>query len=258
MRHLKSGRKLNRTSSHRKALMRNLATALFEHKKIKTTEAKAKELRPYAERLITKAKNALAREKQGLLPEGQTIDLHNRRTVARYLSSKAVLQELFDTIAPAVEERPGGYTRIIKTGTRFGDAGRTAIIELVDWSQPQDGAVSMKRKRKATKGKKSTKAPSDEAADVKTPKKKKAVAAVSDKQVQEEKIEEITQIADNEVESPVETPVAVETETAAENNTVTEAIEETPAAEEIVSTTDETQKENPAEEKAADDEKTKS
>lgn len=147
MRHLKSGRKLKRTSSHRKALMKSLATALFQYKKISTTEAKAKELRPFAERLITKAKHAIAREKQNALPEGQTIDIHSRRVVARYIRSKAVLQELFDTIAPTVENRQGGYTRIIKTGTRRGDAAKTAIIELVDWSAPQDGATSMRRKR---------------------------------------------------------------------------------------------------------------
>ncbi len=157
MRHLKEGRKLNRTSSHRKALLSNLATALFEHKRIKTTEAKAKELRPFAERLITKAKNALAREQQGLLPEGQKIDIHNRRIVAKYLKSKAVLQELFETIAPTVAERPGGYTRIVKLGARRGDASKLAIIELVDWSQPQDGAVSLRRKKKTTKTKKTVK-----------------------------------------------------------------------------------------------------
>lgn len=156
MRHLKAGRKLKRTSSHRRALMRNLATALFQHKKIETTEAKAKELRPFAEKLLTKAKHALAREKQGLLPEGQTIDLHSRRVVARQIQSKAVLQELFDTIAPAINERPGGYTRIIKSGFRRGDAGDKAIIELVDWSAPQDGSVSLKRKKKSTKAKKAT------------------------------------------------------------------------------------------------------
>ena len=148
MRHLKSGRKLKRTSSHRKALLRNLATALFEHKKITTTEAKAKELRPYAEKLITRAKNALLNEKSGTLPEGQTIDIHNRRIVGRDIQVKAVLQELFDTIAQGVEDRPGGYTRIIKKGYRRGDGGKTAIIELVDWAAPLDGAVGLKAKRK--------------------------------------------------------------------------------------------------------------
>ena len=121
MRHQVEGRKLKRTSSHRKALLRNLATALFQHKKIATTEAKAKELRPYAEHLITKAKHALHRQKNQLLPAGQTVDIHNRRIVGRDIRSKAVLQELFDTIAPLVEERPGGYCRITKTGLRRGD-----------------------------------------------------------------------------------------------------------------------------------------
>ncbi len=148
MRHLKAGRKLNRTSSHKRALMRSLATALFEHKKISTTEAKAKELRPFAEQLITRAKIALARESQGQLPDGHSVDVHNRRIVARDIQNKAVLQELFDSIAPVVESRPGGYTRITKTGFRRGDAGRTAIIELVDWSAPQDGSVSLKPKKK--------------------------------------------------------------------------------------------------------------
>jgi large subunit ribosomal protein L17 len=148
MRHLVSGRKLKRTSSHRKALLANLATELFRHKSIKTTEAKAKELRPYAESLITKAKNALLKEKAGLLPEGSKIDVHSRRIVARHIRVKEVLSELFDSIAPLVVDRNGGYTRVTKTGIRHGDAARTAIIELVDYSAPQDGASSMKKKKK--------------------------------------------------------------------------------------------------------------
>jgi large subunit ribosomal protein L17 len=147
MRHAVAGRKLKRTASHRKAMMRNMVTSLFEHKKIHTTEAKAKELRPFAEQLITKAKHALSREKQGLLPDGMKIDVHTRRIVGRLISKKAVLQELFDAIAPVVEARAGGYCRIVKTGIRRGDAGRTAIIELVDWSAPVDGATNMKKRR---------------------------------------------------------------------------------------------------------------
>lgn len=154
MRHLVKGRNLTRTTSHKKALMKNLATALFEHKSIKTTEAKAKELRPYAEKLITKARVALKREKLGLLPEGQTIDIHSRRMVGRFIKSKAVLQELFDTIAPAVENRDGGYTRIVKIGTRRGDAAREAQIELVDFAAAQDGTISTKKKKATPKAKK--------------------------------------------------------------------------------------------------------
>jgi len=151
MRHQVAGRKLKRTHSHRKALLHNLATQLFEYKKVQTTEAKAKELRPFAERLITKAKNALIRERQGELPSGQSIDIHNRRQVGRVIRNKAVLQELFDSIAPAVESRNGGFTRVIKTGVRRGDNARTAIIELVDFAAEQDGAISTKRKKKQVK-----------------------------------------------------------------------------------------------------------
>lgn len=157
MRHLVAGRKLKRTHSHRKALLSNLATQLFEHKKIHTTEAKAKELKAFAEKLITKAKNALLRERQGLLPDKQTIDIHNRRIVGKIIRNKAVLQELFDSIAPVVENRNGGYTRVIKTGVRRGDNARTAIIELVDFSAPQDGAISTKKKKKSTIKKTETK-----------------------------------------------------------------------------------------------------
>jgi large subunit ribosomal protein L17 len=150
MRHLKSGRKLKRTWSHRKALLANLASSLIQHKRIETTEAKAKELRPYVEKLITRAKRALINEKNGTLENNQTVDVQSRREVARLITNKAIVQELFDSIAPVVEARNGGYTRIIKTGVRQGDAGRKAMIELVDWSEQQDGKASLGRKRTAT------------------------------------------------------------------------------------------------------------
>ncbi len=150
MNHLKAGRTLNRTASHRRAMMCNMASSLFEHKKITTTEAKAKELRAFAEDLISKAKRGIMRERQGLIADGHKLDVHSRRMVGRDIASKAVVQELFDTIAPAVMDRPGGYTRIIKLGQRRGDGSPEAIIELVDWSAPQDGAVT-KRKKQAKK-----------------------------------------------------------------------------------------------------------
>lgn len=156
MRHLKKGWKLKRTRSHRKALLRNLAISLIEHKKIVTTVAKAKALRPFVEKIITRAKRAILRERNGQLPEGQTVDVHARRLVGRLIHNKAVLQELFDTVAPAVIDRPGGYTRIVKLGFRRGDAAELAAIELVDWSAPQDGAVSLKSKKKATAKKQTT------------------------------------------------------------------------------------------------------
>ena len=149
--HNRAGRKLKRTASHRKALLCNMASSLFQHKKISTTEAKAKELRAFAEQLITRAKHALQREQQGLLPQGQTIDIHNRREVYRSIRNKGVVQELFDTIAPAVLNRPGGYTRIVKLGTRRGDAGRIAMIELVDFSASRDGIIRLRRKKAAPK-----------------------------------------------------------------------------------------------------------
>jgi large subunit ribosomal protein L17 len=199
MRHLKAGRKLKRTHSHRKALLRNMATSLFEHKRIATTEAKAKELRPYAEQIITRAKKALQREKAGLLPEGQTVDVHARRVVGKTLMSKAVIQELFDTIAPMVEDRPGGYTRIIKTGFRRGDGGRTAIIELVDWSEPQDGAGALKKNKKKSAPKPQAEKPAEVVAE--------APEAPATDEVTEV-VEEVVEAKTDETEVVDEAPVA--------------------------------------------------
>jgi len=150
MRHAVKGRKLGRTDTHRKALLANLATSLFEHKRIRTTESKAKELRPYAEKLITRAVHALANEQQNIVPAGEK-DVHNRRIVGRVIRNKAVLQELFDTIAPAIGTRPGGYLRITKLELRRGDNAREAVIELVDWSSPQDGTIKKKERKDRVK-----------------------------------------------------------------------------------------------------------
>jgi large subunit ribosomal protein L17 len=141
MRHRDKLWKLGRTRSHRKALLCNLATALIRHKRIVTTEAKAKALRPFVERLITKAKHAVLREQSGQLPSGWSVDLHRRRFVARFIRDKAALQELFGAVAVRVLERPGGYTRIVKLGYRRGDGARMALIELVDWAGMQEGAI---------------------------------------------------------------------------------------------------------------------
>lgn len=116
MRHRKKGRNLSRSPSHRKALLRNMATSLFRHERITTTTARAKELRPYAERLITLARRG---------------DLHARRRVARRIADREILGKLFDDIGPRYRERPGGYTRILKLGNRRGDAADMALIELV-------------------------------------------------------------------------------------------------------------------------------
>src|SRR5262245_8391683 len=116
MRHLKSGRQLSRNSSHRWALMRNLITALLREEKIQTTDPKAKELRRWADRVISLAKRG---------------DLHARRQVLSIIWDKGVVRKLFDTIGPRFKDRPGGYTRIIKLGLRHGDAAQMAVIELV-------------------------------------------------------------------------------------------------------------------------------
>ena len=116
MRHRNKGRQLSRTSTHRTATLRNLATSLFRHERIETTTAKAKELRPYAERLITLARKG---------------DVHARRLAGRKIQDRAVLGKLFDDIAPRYTERPGGYTRILKLGNRKGDAAEMSLIELV-------------------------------------------------------------------------------------------------------------------------------
>ena len=116
MRHRNKGRQLSRTATHRRATLRNLATSLFLHERIETTTAKAKELRPFAERLITLARRG---------------DLHARRVAERTIQDRDVLGKLFDDIAPRYVERPGGYTRILKLGNRKGDAADMSLIELV-------------------------------------------------------------------------------------------------------------------------------
>ena len=122
MRHKKAGRRLKRSSSHRRALFRNLITELFRHRRITTTEAKARAVRAQAEKLITVAKRSLDKE----------TDVHERRRALRTLTDKEVMRELFETIAPEYKDRPGGYTRIIKLGPRQGDAAPMAILELVE------------------------------------------------------------------------------------------------------------------------------
>ena len=109
-------RKLGRDSSARKALLRSIVTSLFQYERIETTEAKAKELRKVADKMLTLAKRG---------------DLHARRQVLAYLMDESVVKKLFDTIAPKYADRQGGYTRVIKTGLRKGDAAPLAIIELV-------------------------------------------------------------------------------------------------------------------------------
>jgi large subunit ribosomal protein L17 len=127
MRHHNAGRKLNRTSSHRRAMLANMAVALLKHEQITTTLPKAKELRPYVEKLITLGKRG---------------DLHARRLVLARLPDEVVVGKLFETVGPRYTERHGGYTRILKAGHRFGDAAPMAVIELVDRDPAAKGQAS--------------------------------------------------------------------------------------------------------------------
>ena len=126
MRHKKSGRKLGRKTAHRKAMMSNLASALITHKKIKTTDAKAKELRSFIEPLVTFAKSG---------------DLHARRQVLKKIPHKSIVSELFDTIGPMFSDRNGGYTRITKLGFRDNDRAPVSVIEFVDLMSESDVSI---------------------------------------------------------------------------------------------------------------------
>lgn len=144
MRHGKKVNHLGRKSAHRKALLRNLAIALIEHKRINTTLAKAKALRKFVEPLVTKSK---------------TDTMHSRRVVFSYLQNKEAIKELFGIVGPKVGERPGGYVRVIKTGFRKGDGAEMAMIELVDFndvysvgSGESKSGGRRRRRRKGGKG----------------------------------------------------------------------------------------------------------
>ncbi len=120
MRKVKPARKIGRTAPHRKATLSNLSTQLLLHKRIETTEAKAKETRRYVEKIITKAKDGT---------------VHAQRIIFRKIRDKAAVRELFEDIVGKVAERNGGYTRVIKLAPRYGDAAKMAVIELVDYSE---------------------------------------------------------------------------------------------------------------------------
>lgn len=122
MRHNHSGRRLGRTTSHRIAMFRNMVTSLLNHERIVTTDAKAKEIRCVAEKMITLGKRG---------------DLHAQRQAAAYIREKSVVTKLFSTIAPRYKDRAGGYTRIIKLGQRLGDAASLSVIELVEEATAQ-------------------------------------------------------------------------------------------------------------------------
>ena len=142
--HRKKGRKLKRTASHRGALMANLSASLILHKRINTTEAKAKELRMYIEPLVSKARKAAKMKDSS--PEGS---VHLRREARKFLQNKDALNILFDEICLKVGDRPGGFTRVLKTGNRYGDGAKTAIIEFVDYNYVKQKEDKLKEKESA-------------------------------------------------------------------------------------------------------------
>ena len=154
MRHSRVINHLGRTSSHRKAMLANMAASLILHKRITTTTAKAKALRTYVEPLITKSK------------EDST---HSRRVVFSYLKDKEAVAELFRDISPKVSERPGGYTRILKTGHRIGDNADMCILELVDYNEAMLGGGEA-GKAKSTRKRRAPKKKEEGAAEAKAPK----------------------------------------------------------------------------------------
>lgn len=195
MRHRVKGHKIGRAASHRKATMSALATGLILHKKIKTTHAKARALRPYIESMISRAK---------------VDSVHNRRLVAEDINDKEAVKILFSEIAEKVGERPGGYTRIVKLGKRQGDAADMSIIELVDFSE----ANAKKPAKKKTK-KEAPVAVNEEA------------PVQASEEVAEEEIQEAEVVEETPAEEKVEAAdVVEEAEAKVENPDAEEAKEE--------------------------------
>ena len=138
MRHNVKGRKLGRTASHRKATLISLITSLLKHKRIKTTLAKAKETRGFAEKLVTKARKG---------------DLNAKKQVIDVIKDKEVVKELFSEIIPKIGDRPGGYTRVVKLGHRMGDAAQMAILELVDYNEVVTARAEEQKEKRDAKAK---------------------------------------------------------------------------------------------------------
>ena len=197
MRHGKKIAHLGRTASHRKAMMANMASSLIEHKRINTTVAKAKALKKFVEPLITKAKSDTT---------------HNRRVVFSALRNKYAVSELFRDIAEKVADRPGGYTRIIKVGSRLGDNASMALIELVDFNDTYVTEKPTKKRSRRRGGKK----------------KVETAPAASEADIAEDVVEEVTE----EVAAPETEKVAVE-ETPAQEESEEETKAAEPATEEV-------------------------
>ncbi|MEM6644560.1 MAG: 50S ribosomal protein L17 [Bacteroidota bacterium] len=211
MRHGKKFNHLGRKSAHRKAMLSNMACSLIEHKRIKTTVAKAKALRKYVEPIITKSK---------------TDTMHSRRVVFSYLKNKEAVKELFGPVANAVADRPGGYTRILKIGNRLGDNAELAMIELVDFNElalesaPSKGKKKSRRRR-GGKGKgKATPKPQAEAAVV------EEAEVIEEAEVVEEVVDQVEEAVEEQVAEVEETVEEVVEEVAPEVEAVVEEVVE--------------------------------
>jgi large subunit ribosomal protein L17 len=216
MRHGKKNNNLSRQTSHRKAMLANMACSLIEHKRINTTVAKAKALKQFVEPLITKSKQDTT---------------HNRRIVFAYLRSKYAVTDLFRDVATKVGDRPGGYTRIIKVGNRLGDNADMAMIELVDFNELYNGGKKEEKKSKSRRGGKAKKV--EESPAVAAP-----VATIEAEQNEEVVVEETivdeveeTPIAETEVEEvAVEETPEIEVPTSEVEESLVEETPETPEA----------------------------
>ncbi len=223
MRHQLKGKKLNRTASHRKATLRSLSIALIKNERIVTTTTKAKELRRIIEPIITRAK------------EDTT---HNRREVFSFLHDNKSTSKLFDEIAPKCASRPGGYTRVIKLGTRKGDGAEVAVIELVDYNDVRPDGSGAKQKKRTRRG--GAKVKGDAAPAVAAP------AAIVEEVVAEKAAEIIDDVMETVAVVEVAETVAETTAEEVETTEVVETVEETVAdvvesAEESISVADETE-----------------
>jgi len=226
MRHGKKFNHLSRKTAHRKAMLANMACSLIEHKRIKTTLAKAKALRVYVEPLITKSKDDTT---------------HSRRTVFSYLKQKEAITELFGDVATKVADRPGGYTRILKLSNRLGDNAQMAFIELVDYNEDYTTDKPKRKKARRTKKKaiENVALAVEEAVVVEeTPATEDAVEAKVEEVVEETPATE--DVVEDKVEEVVEEAPATEDVVEAK---VEEVVEETPAIEETLEVKEETKDE---------------
>ncbi len=205
MRHRKAGKKLNRTGSHRNAMFRNMVTSLFEHGRIQTTDAKAKELRRWADRMVTLAKRG---------------DLHARRQALAVMRDRTVVHKLFEEAADRFGDRVGGYTNVVKIGRRRGDAAPVSLVELL---APKEKKEPKKKKTKATKK-------AAEKAKKKAPPKAKEKAKPKTVETEDKAVEKAA--SEKAKEAASESAAEPQTKEAEENTEITEAPEPAPKEDE--------------------------